>query len=376
MTECSSCGAELAPHETRCPTCGKTTPYYHRQRRCLHCGTPVAEQAKTCIICHQPVDNLPLDSYHFVHSWKGIGVGVLIVVLIVMTVLNYQNDDASHIAQAIENTSTPTTTQTPTITSTPTTTYTPSPTLTITPTPTPQPLVHLIESGQTLSIVASLYGLTAEQVAEANDLELSTMLSVGQPLVIPGKVVAPEDIEDDTPPPLIVYVIQQGDTISSIAYEHGTTMDAIFSVNSDKDLGLIFPGQEISVPLSTPTPTLTPTPLPTATFTPQPDYPLPNLLTPDDGAVIDDATLLLNWTSTAILGEDEFYVVILNYRNGSSTEHWTKSNSFRLTKQERPTNGWIDWTVVIKRQIGTDNKGNPTGPLLSPSGQLIPFEWR
>ena len=376
MTECSSCGAELAPHETRCPTCGKTTPYYHRQRRCLHCGTPVAEQAKVCMMCHQPVDNLPLDTYHFVHSWKGIGLGVVIVVLIVMTVLGYQNNNAGQIAEAIEKTVTLTPSRTPTVTSTPTTTSTPTPTFTITPTPTPEPLVHSIESGQTLSIVASLYGLTAEQLAEANDLELSAMLSVGQPLLIPGKAAAPEAAEDDTPPPLIAYVVQQGDTISSIAYEHGTTIDGIFSVNTDKDLGLIFPGQEISVPLSTPTPTSTPTPMPTATFTPQPDYPLPTLLTPGSDAVIDDTTLLLNWTSTAILDEDEFYVVQLNYRNGPSTEHWTKSNSLRLTKQERPANGWIDWTVVIKRQTGTDSSGSPSGPLLSPAGQLLPFEWR
>lgn len=376
MTECSSCGANLAPHETRCSVCGKTTPYYHRQRRCLHCGTPVAEQAKNCLMCHQPVDSLPLDTSHFVHSWKGIGLGVFIIVLIVMVVLGYQQDDPNRVAQAIENTVTPTPTRPPTETGTPTITPTPSPTLTTTPTPTPAPLSHAIESGQTLSIIASLYNTTPEQLAEANNIELGTMLSVGQTLIIPGLTTTEQPQEPEGPPPTFVYQVQQGDTISSIAYENGTTMDAIFGANTDKDLSLIFPGQEIIVPLSTPTPTLTPTPLPTATATPRPDYPLPDLLAPSDGEVIDDSTLLLNWISTAILDEDEFYVVQLNYDNGPTDEYWEKSNSLRLTKEERSANGWIDWTVTIKRQTGTDEDGNPTGPLLSPLGQLSTFEWR
>lgn len=376
MTECSSCGAELAPHETRCAMCGKTTPYYHRQRRCLHCGTPVAEQAKNCIMCRQPVDSLPLDTSHFIHSWKGIALGVLIILLIVLVVLGYQQDDTNRVAQAIENTPSLTPSLTPTGTTTPTITPTPSPTFTVTPTPTPGPLIHTIESGQTLSIVASLYGVTAEQVAEANGMELSAMLSVGQQLSIPGKAAPVEAEEVSGPPPVVAYQVEQGDTISSIAYEHGTTIDAIFAVNTDKDLGMIFPGQAITVPLSTPTPTLTPTPLPTDTPTPQPDYPLPNLLTPGEGDVLNDETILLNWTSTAILDEDEFYVVQLDYHNGPTAEHWQKSNSLRLTKADRPANGWIDWTVTIKRQTGLDSADNPTGPMLSPAGQLSTFEWR
>ncbi|RMF01743.1 MAG: hypothetical protein D6768_09950, partial [Chloroflexi bacterium] len=56
----------------------------------MHCGTPAAEQAKTCMMCHKPVDSLPLDRSIFSGSWIGIALGVLIVVGLVLGFNRYR----------------------------------------------------------------------------------------------------------------------------------------------------------------------------------------------------------------------------------------------------------------------------------------------
>lgn len=374
MTECSACGTELTPHEIRCPTCGKVTAQYHRQRRCMHCGTPAAQQSKTCIMCHKPVDSLPLDRSIFSGHWLGIVLGVLIVVGIVVGFNRYQRSDAAAVSQLPR---TPTATLTATATGTATPTPSPTETPTVTPTPTATPRVHIIEPGETLLFVAQRYGVPLNVLVSYNKLSKDDILSVGQQILIPPAVTdtGQRPAAGGNLPPQMVYVIQPGDTISGIAYEHGTTIDDIVRVNPDVNLDLIFPGQEIIVPLSTPTPTATPTPLPTDTPVPGPDYPAPRLLAPPNGAVVTTSTLLLNWTSPRLLGEDEFYVVRVNWANGVQNDYWLRGNSIRLRKNERPASGQVVWSVVIVRQTGVSSDGKPIGKTLSPAGPTRVFEW-
>lgn len=370
MIECSSCGTGLAAHQSRCPTCGKTTAHYHRQRRCLHCGAPVAERAITCMMCHQPVDSLPLSTSFFSGSWASIGLGVLIIVGIVWWVTGSQGE-VNRVAQAEENF---TPTATATFTPTPTNTGTPTATPTLTPTPTPTPRTHTVVAGETLIYLAQQYGVDMDELAALNNIQDVRSLRSGQTLIIPPSqnAVAPAD----SLPNLMVYVIESGDTISSIAYEFGTPIDAILAANPNLNIDLIYPGQEIIVPLSTPTPTSTPTPLPSSTPTPGPGYPLPQLLTPASGQVIDSPTLLLNWTSPRLLTSSEYYVLQLTWPTGATTEHWVKNSSWRIARSERLAGGVITWTVTVKQQTGVNAQGTPTGPRLSPAGQPRTFEWR
>lgn len=377
MTECSACGAELAPHEIRCHVCGKVTAHYHRQRRCMHCGTPAAAQAKTCIMCHKPVDSLPLDRSIFSGHWLGIALGVVIVVGIVLSFNRYQRAEAVAVSQA-SATATVTATLTRPPTGTPTHTATPTNTPTVTPLPTATPQIYLIQPGDSMLLVAQSYGVPLNVLLSANNLTENDILSVGQQIIIPPSLTdtgqrAPAAGNDR--PPQMVYIIQPGDTISAIAFDHGTTIADIVRANPGENLDLVFPGQEIIVPLSTPTPTSTPTTLPTATATPGPDYPAPALLAPADGAVIDQPNLLLNWASPRLLAEDEFYVARVNWPNGVQTDYWLRSNAVRLTKDTRPASGKISWSVSIVRQSGKSTDGKPIGFTLSPPGQPRMFEW-
>ncbi|MFQ5852552.1 MAG: LysM peptidoglycan-binding domain-containing protein [Candidatus Binatia bacterium] len=76
------------------------------------------------------------------------------------------------------------------------------------------------------------------------------------------------------------YIVVAGDTLSGIAREYGTTVEAIMGANELSDPGLIIVGQVLSIPIEAAGPastTATPTPLtPTATLTPT----TPTSLTP------------------------------------------------------------------------------------------------
>jgi LysM repeat protein len=331
-------------------------------------------------MCHKPVDGLPLDSSIFSGSWRGIGLGVLIIIGIVV-IVTYSQAPSNEVAAAlatVENTPT----HTPTVTITPTPTQTPSPVATSTSTATATPALrsHVVESGDSLLWIASIYNVTVEEITQLNGIDETTTLNVGQTLRIPpappGEAAAESAQTEAEPPPLLVYVVKSGDTLSDIAFNYGTTVDGIVAMNPDQNLDWIFPGQEIIVPLATPTPTFTPTPPPTPTATPQPAYTTPDLLGPANGQVVDAPVLLLSWTATTLLAEDEFYVVQLTWLNGATTKHWLKSSSLRIAKEERPANGLTTWQVTIMRQTGLSTQGTPTGIALSQPSETRLFEWR
>jgi LysM repeat protein len=183
------------------------------------------------------------------------------------------------------------------------------------------------------------------------------------------------DTEGNELPPQVVHVIQPGETLSGLSYEYDTPLDAIIGANPDVNLDLIYEGQEIIIPLSMPTATPTPTPQPTATATSTPRYILPDLLTPADGQAVTEPVLFFNWTATGWLADDEFYVLQLTWPDGSTSEYWTKSNSWRVATAERPVPGSIIWRVTIMRQTGTDADGSPVGSSLTESGEQRVVEW-
>ena len=337
MSECSACGAELKNFETRCPFCGKPTVHYHRQRRCLHCGTPATQKTEICMMCGRPVDSLPLKA-SFSGSWLGVALGVLIIVGLVMWINSYQPLYREAV-QAAQETARPTATVTPMVTPTPTATAMSQPTSTLVVTPTPTPRTHVVERGQTLYYLARQYQVSIDDIVTLNNILDSRILSIGQELVIPDSPVSFDN--GNELPPQIVHVIQPGETLSGLSFEYDTPIDAIVAANPDIDLDLIYEGQEIIIPLAMPTATPTPTLLPTPTATLTPPYISPDLLTPTDGQVVTGSVLLFNWTATGWLADDEFYVLQLIWPDDSTTEYWTRGTSWRVARQQRAAPGPI-----------------------------------
>ncbi len=88
---------------------------------------------------------------------------------------------------------TPTPTAVPTATATPPATATPTPLPTATPTitPTPIPVVYTVQSGDALLSIAGKYGITLDELLAANNRKPGEPLRIGQMLIIPAPQPTP-----------------------------------------------------------------------------------------------------------------------------------------------------------------------------------------
>ncbi len=77
----------------------------------------------------------------------------------------------------------------PTSTLIPSPTASPLPSPTPTPTPSPTPVIYVVQAGDTLFGIASLYGTTPEAICALNELEDCELIFPGDELEIPGEGV-------------------------------------------------------------------------------------------------------------------------------------------------------------------------------------------
>lgn len=105
----------------------------------------------------------------------------------------------------------------------------PTPTLAageVTSTPDPAapfiPRVHIVQDGENLTIIATNYAVSVEDILAINNLPNGDLLAVGQELIIPGgtgDAIA------------TAYTIQPGDTLAGIAAGYNTTLESVIATN-------------------------------------------------------------------------------------------------------------------------------------------------
>jgi LysM repeat protein len=103
-----------------------------------------------------------------------------------------------------------------------------------------EPGVHIVRQGETLQSIASMYGTTVEALAMANGIVNTNYIWVGQRLTIPGATTSQAGGQ--------TYVVQVGDTLSSIAVQFGTTAYAIAYANNLPNVNFIYVGQTLLIP--------------------------------------------------------------------------------------------------------------------------------
>lgn len=241
-----------------------------------------------------------------------------------------------------EPTSLPETSPTSELTATPAPTETPTP-LPPTPTFTPAPptatptrsatgrTTYRVQSGDTLSTIATKYGITWEALAAANGLNSRSVLRIGQELVIPVAGSAPTAVPQPTVPPR---------------------------------------------PAATPPPT----PLPP---TPAPSLAAPVQLSPGDQTPFSggDAFVELVWQPVLGMPADGQYQITVRWlEQGLSQEHsWlTTADRTRVplwlwSKADQPARRYT-WTVRVV-QVTTDGQGGERVIPLSPASPARIFYW-
>jgi len=371
--ECVNCGASLPAGADSCPVCGLPTVERRKQRICPGCGSPVARQAKTCLMCNTPLDGASVQGMLHGVSWFWVGA---VAVAAAMFGIGYNWWQSQPRPAAISPL--PTAPAAPAVAMAAGPAATVSPTsIPVSPLPSATPIIYVVKRGDTVLAIAIRYGTDMQSIMEANGLDdkSARLLHVGQELVIPGTGVGGQPPEESLAPPQIVYTVKGGDTVSSIAVEYETSIDAILTANHLSSDDLIHPGQNLIVPLAPPTPSPTPTPTPTPTSTPGPPYAAPDLLFPTEGQQFEgkDAVILLAWTSVSILHSNQVYLVELKVP-GRDTPiiHTTQTTSWRLPADLWPTADphLLTWRVSVA------SEGAPAWQTLSPPSVTRQFVWQ
>ncbi len=112
-------------------------------------------------------------------------------------------------------------------------------TLTPTPTPVTGP-VYVVQPGDTLAAIAYRFGLTVEELAQANGIADPNLLQPGQRLVIPGF----EEVSGE----LTTVTVGYGETLPSLSRRYGVPLDLLRRLNRVTAPDQIVVGQPLVIP--------------------------------------------------------------------------------------------------------------------------------
>lgn len=101
--------------------------------------------------------------------------------------------------------------------------------------------VYVVSSEDNLYSIAREHNTTVDELIEINKLT-STLLSIGQILVIPSDIPEPEVPTDE-----VIYIVKAGDNLYSIARDYNVTVDEIKSANFLSS-NLLNIGQKLIIP--------------------------------------------------------------------------------------------------------------------------------
>jgi LysM repeat protein len=98
--------------------------------------------------------------------------------------------------------------------------------------------IYLVQPGDTLSSIAIHFGTSVDELVRKNNIRNPNLIYAGQVLTIPSAKGLSERIE---------YTIRAGDTLSKIAGNFGTTVSQLQALNRITNPDLIIAGQRIRV---------------------------------------------------------------------------------------------------------------------------------
>jgi polysaccharide biosynthesis protein PslG len=131
---------------------------------------------------------------------------------------------------------------------------------------------YTVQAGENLFRIALRFGLTTQELAEANGITNPNLIFTGQRLIIPGVDEAtvtptptvteePEEAASEEPETTATpapegeggtYVVVAGDTLFRIAIRNNTTVATLVSLNDIDNPNLIFVGQRLTLPSGSP----------------------------------------------------------------------------------------------------------------------------
>lgn len=99
---------------------------------------------------------------------------------------------------------------------------------------------HNVQYGETLATIAATYGISVDALMQANGLTNPNLIYEGQVLNIPASQPPPPGQQN--------YVVQPGDTLSTIAETFSISLAALMQANGLRNPNLIYAGQVLKIP--------------------------------------------------------------------------------------------------------------------------------
>jgi LysM repeat protein len=114
----------------------------------------------------------------------------------------------------------------------------------------PTPLVHTVRPGEGFIVIAHRYGVRATRLASANGLTLTSVLTPGQRLRIPGRTATARKapVRRQTPVPRVTHTVAAGESFFSIAQAYHVSPWRLARANGISLMATIVPGQRLSLP--------------------------------------------------------------------------------------------------------------------------------
>jgi LysM repeat protein len=97
---------------------------------------------------------------------------------------------------------------------------------------------YIVKEGETCGDIAAQFGVSIQSIIDQNQLSENCLISIGQSLVIPGTVAQPTDG---------MYVVQENDTLASIASNFGISVEELKQAN-DITNDMVYIGQKLFIP--------------------------------------------------------------------------------------------------------------------------------
>ncbi|BAN61751.1 LysM peptidoglycan-binding domain-containing protein [Streptococcus anginosus] len=97
---------------------------------------------------------------------------------------------------------------------------------------------YTVQEGDTLSAIAALYGTSYQELAAINGIANPDLIYPGQVLQVTGNPQAPSST---------TYTVESGDTLSAIADMYGTNYQHLAAINGIENPDLIYPGQVLQI---------------------------------------------------------------------------------------------------------------------------------
>ena len=104
---------------------------------------------------------------------------------------------------------------------------------------------YTVQRGDTLSEIASRYGTTVQEIVDINNITNPNIIYPGQELrILTNSTVTGQETRGTGS---ITYTVQRGNTLSQIASAYGVTVEHIVELNNIQDPNLIYPNEKLRI---------------------------------------------------------------------------------------------------------------------------------